>query len=183
MSSPYAQGQPDGSTFDTDEPIRIGSSEPESELDVDAIPSPLPEDYRPPTPNAVAALAQTQQHLQSLLQAGGRRLAPKHTTPYTIVRPRATEPDRRPTYQPRPEPTVVQSMELMSAEILADLATTSLAAAQPLKDLLLAAQLQRPAPGSLGVLPPTAEDITTAKRKFLEATKVAIDLALDEPEA
>ncbi|KXT11895.1 hypothetical protein AC579_10487 [Pseudocercospora musae] len=66
--------------------------------------------------------------------------------------------------------------EIMSAEMLVDLATSTLTAANMVKDLYLAQQQQRPLPGHSGV--PTVEDIAAAKKKVREAAAVMHDLAI-----
>ena len=65
----------------------------------------------------------------------------------------------------------------MSVEILVDLASSTLSAANRLKDILFAVQMQRPAPGSMSALPPSAEDLATARRKVMEAAKLVVELA------
>lgn len=66
---------------------------------------------------------------------------------------------------------------LMSAELLVDLATSTLAAATRLKELYIAQQMQRPARGSPSTLPPTDGDVANAKLKVREAAGVMFDLA------
>lgn len=112
--------------------------------------------------------------------------APPHTGQQSQAYPttRTAQNGDRTTRHPMQMPftqTVAQTRDMMSAELLVDLATSTLAAANRHRELLLAAQLRRPAPGSVDALPPIAEDIATARRKFVEAARVAIDLALDEP--
>lgn len=67
--------------------------------------------------------------------------------------------------------------QLMSAELLVDLATSTLAAASRVKELYVAQQMQRPARGSPNTTPPTDDDITIAKQKVREAAGVMYDLA------
>lgn len=55
----------------------------------------------------------------------------------------------------------------MSAEMLVDLATSTLAAANRVKELYVAQQSQRPVLGMTTI--PTAEDIALAKQKVREA--------------
>lgn len=71
------------------------------------------------------------------------------------------------------------SAELMSVEILVDLANSTLGAADNLKDMLLAYQAQRPVPSTIPARPPTLEDLATARRKVREAASVMLDLAAD----
>ena len=68
--------------------------------------------------------------------------------------------------------------DLMSAEFLVDLATSTLTAANRVKELYLARQAQRPMPDSASQLLPTDEDIVAAKRKVREAAAVMHDLAM-----
>ncbi|CAK3896655.1 Hypothetical predicted protein [Lecanosticta acicola] len=68
--------------------------------------------------------------------------------------------------------------DLMSAEFLVDLATSTLTAANRVKELYLARQSQRPMPDSTTHLPPTEEDILAAKQKVREAAAVMHDLAM-----
>ena len=69
--------------------------------------------------------------------------------------------------------------EIMSVDFLVDLATSTLGAANNLKDLVLAYQAQRPVPNSASASPPTLEDLSTARRKVREAAAVMHDLAVD----
>ncbi|KAK3675230.1 hypothetical protein LTR78_004739 [Recurvomyces mirabilis] len=73
---------------------------------------------------------------------------------------------------------VVGANDVMSAELLVDLATSSLIAANRLKDLILAAQMRRSVPGSGSKALPTLEGIAVARRKVREAASVVMDLAL-----
>lgn len=73
--------------------------------------------------------------------------------------------------------TVNVAAQIMSAELLVDLATSTLAAANRLKELYVAQQMQRPARGSSSDLPPTDGDIADAKLKVREAAGVMHDLA------
>ncbi|KAK4574324.1 hypothetical protein LTR86_002085 [Recurvomyces mirabilis] len=73
---------------------------------------------------------------------------------------------------------IVGANDVMSAELLVDLATSSLIAANRLKDLILAAQMRRSVPGSGSKALPTLEDIAVARRKVREAASVVMDLAL-----
>lgn len=83
--------------------------------------------------------------------------------------------------QPDPAPTahttVNVAAQLMSAELLVDLATSTLAAASRVKELCVAQQMQRPARGAQGSSPPTDSDIASAKQKVREAAGVMYDLA------
>lgn len=67
--------------------------------------------------------------------------------------------------------------QLMSAELLVDLATSTLAAAGRVKELYVAQQMQRPARGSLSSSSPTDIEIANAKQKVREAAGVMYDLA------
>ncbi|KAF2160514.1 hypothetical protein M409DRAFT_29134 [Zasmidium cellare ATCC 36951] len=73
---------------------------------------------------------------------------------------------------------VTNAAELMQAELLIDLATSTLAAAHRVKELYLAQQMQRPASDSSSGLPPTPDDIATAKTKVRQAAAVMHDMAL-----
>ncbi|KAK3117653.1 hypothetical protein LTR53_000781 [Teratosphaeriaceae sp. CCFEE 6253] len=84
----------------------------------------------------------------------------------------------QPAHRARPQPAIPGSADIMSAEILVDLATSSLQAANTLKNLMLAVQMQRPAKGSLGALPPSMEDVAAARRKVREAAVLVMDLAM-----
>ncbi|KAK0945789.1 hypothetical protein LTR29_002644 [Friedmanniomyces endolithicus] len=82
---------------------------------------------------------------------------------------------------PRPMQTntaVTSSADVMSAELLVDLANSALIAATDLKDLILAVQMQRPAHNSLGALPPSAHDIMSAKKRVKEAASMVVELAM-----
>lgn len=82
-----------------------------------------------------------------------------------------------PVASSRPTATVNVAAQLMSAELLVDLATSTLAAAGRLKELYVAQQMQRPARGSTNSSPPTDADIANAKMKVREAAGVMYDLA------
>ena len=73
---------------------------------------------------------------------------------------------------------VTNAAELMQAELLIDLATSTLAAAHKVKELYLAQQQQRPAADSTSGHPPTINDIQTAKLKVRQAAAVMHDMAL-----
>lgn len=75
--------------------------------------------------------------------------------------------------------SVSVAAEIMSVEFLVDLATSTLGAATNLKDMLLAYQAGHPGPNSLSGLPPTLEELSTARRKVREAAAVMHDLAVD----
>lgn len=79
--------------------------------------------------------------------------------------------------------SVSVAAELMSVEFLVDLANSTLATATSLKEMLLAYQAGQPAPNSLSGLPPTLEELRTARRKVREAAAVMHDLAVDPVEA
>lgn len=66
--------------------------------------------------------------------------------------------------------------ELMSADMLVDLASSTLQAAQRVKELFVARQGGHPVAGAMHV--PTDDDIAAAKRKVREAAAVMHDLAL-----
>ena len=69
--------------------------------------------------------------------------------------------------------------EVMSVEILIDLATSTLSAAHNLKDMLLAYQGQRPLQELSSGFPPTLGDLTNARKKVREAAGLMFDLAAD----
>ncbi|KAI5369368.1 hypothetical protein Slin15195_G002450 [Septoria linicola] len=73
-------------------------------------------------------------------------------------------------------PTMDVAAELMSAEMLVDLATSTLAAANRVKELYIARQAGRSLPGSMEV--PSDDDIAAAKQKVREAAAVMHDLAI-----
>lgn len=73
------------------------------------------------------------------------------------------------------QPSVHDAVDIMSAEMLVDLATSTLAAANRVKELYVAQQSQRPVLGMTTI--PTAEDIALAKQKVREAAAVMHDLA------
>lgn len=75
--------------------------------------------------------------------------------------------------------TVSVAAEIMSVEFLVDLATSTLGAANNLKDMLLAYQARTPVVGGTTGLPPSLEDLTTARRKVREAAAVMHDLAVE----
>lgn len=68
----------------------------------------------------------------------------------------------------------------MSAEIILDLANSTVTAADSLKNLLFALQAQRPVAGSTSALPPNAEDLVAAKRKVHEAARAVMELTGDD---
>ncbi|SMQ45811.1 unnamed protein product [Zymoseptoria tritici ST99CH_1A5] len=68
--------------------------------------------------------------------------------------------------------------DLMSAEFLVDLATSTLIAAKHVRELYTARQMRAPMPGSTGNQPPTDQDLANAKQKVREAAGVMFDLAL-----
>ncbi|KAK4972667.1 hypothetical protein LTR42_005960 [Elasticomyces elasticus] len=78
----------------------------------------------------------------------------------------------------RGDPVTAGSDSIMSAELLVDLANSALVAATELKDLILAVQMQRPAPNSMSALPPSVDDIRNARRRVREAASVVKDLAM-----
>lgn len=88
-----------------------------------------------------------------------------------------TQPDSAPTASNHQSTNVDIAAQLMSAELLVDLATSTLAAASKLKDLYLAQHMQRAANGSMTALPPTNDDIANARLKVREAAGVMYDLA------
>lgn len=94
----------------------------------------------------------------------------------TAGSPITARPTQGQVYQP---PSVSVAAELMSVEFLVDLANSTLGAANNLKDMLLAYQAQQPTHGSTAGVPPTLEDLATARRKVREAAAVMHDLALD----
>ncbi|KAF2771128.1 hypothetical protein EJ03DRAFT_325924 [Teratosphaeria nubilosa] len=86
---------------------------------------------------------------------------------------------RNATMRSNAQPRSLDTVDVMSAEILVDLASSILSAANTLKDLVLAIQMQQPAPGSFGALPPTAEDLANARQRLKEAASLVVDLAKD----
>ncbi|KAK5117927.1 hypothetical protein LTR85_008701 [Meristemomyces frigidus] len=156
-----------------DDPIQIDSGA-DSDSDGGAEPLPMYDGYSP-------QFAETSMIPVPERNAGHQSQPASSTAQQGSDANGNSRPSARPRAQPAASQTIVQSMDVMSAELLVDLATSSLAAANKLKGLMIAVQLQRPAPDSLGVLPPSAEDIATARRKFVEAARIAVDLALDEP--
>lgn len=88
-----------------------------------------------------------------------------------------SQPNPAPEAQSHQAGNVDVAAQLMSAELLVDLATSTLAAANRLKELYLAQHMQRSARGSLTSLPPTGDEIANAKVKVREAAGVMYDLA------
>ncbi|KAK5172067.1 uncharacterized protein LTR77_003704 [Saxophila tyrrhenica] len=88
------------------------------------------------------------------------------------------EPQPNDVAQPMQDRVSVAA-EIMSVDFLVDLATSTLGAANNLKAMLLAYQTRVPAAGSTTGLPPTLEDLLTARRKVREAAAVMHDLAVD----
>jgi hypothetical protein len=78
---------------------------------------------------------------------------------------------------------ISDAAELMSAEFLVDLATSTLIAAKHVREMYSARQMQAPMPGSISDRPPTDVDIANAKQKVREAAGVMYDLALPAPAA
>lgn len=78
------------------------------------------------------------------------------------------------------QPPINVAAELMAVDFLVDLATSTLGAAQRLKDLYIAQQQRRPLQGQTSV--PTDADIVIAKRKVREAAATMHDLALPSTE-
>jgi DNA-binding CsgD family transcriptional regulator len=76
-------------------------------------------------------------------------------------------------------PSQDYSRDIMSANLMVDLAVSMLSAAKDVKDVLLAAQFQRPASHSTTGEPPSVQEVTLARRKLKEATRCAWDLAKD----
>ncbi|KAK5126764.1 hypothetical protein LTR85_009698 [Meristemomyces frigidus] len=107
----------------------------------------------------------------------GQRALPQ-TAPTARPQPGGHHPQQQ--TRPLPYPSAVQTADIMSAEILVDLTRSAFVAASELKDILLAAQLQKPAPGSMSALPPSAEDLATARRKVVEAARCVVELASGE---
>ena len=95
-----------------------------------------------------------------------------------------TEPGPFPAAPPAPQqsnPAMSHNVaaEVMSVEILIDLATSTLSAAHGLKDVLLAYQGQRPSYNSNAGWPPTLSDLSNARKKVREAAGLMLDLAAD----
>ncbi|KAL9536028.1 hypothetical protein SMMN14_01124 [Sphaerulina musiva] len=84
-------------------------------------------------------------------------------------------PPQTPPAEHAEQPSVHHAVDIMSAEMLVDLATSTLAAANRVKELYVAQQSQRPVLGMTTI--PTAEDIALAKQKVREAAAVMHDLA------
>lgn len=76
-------------------------------------------------------------------------------------------PPQTPPTEHAEQPSVHHAVDIMSAEMLVDLATSTLAAANRVKELYVAQQSQRPVLGMTTI--PTAEDIALAKQKVREA--------------
>lgn len=76
-------------------------------------------------------------------------------------------PPQTPPAEHAEQPSVHHAVDIMSAEMLVDLATSTLAAANRVKELYVAQQSQRPVLGMTTI--PTAEDIALAKQKVREA--------------
>jgi len=91
-------------------------------------------------------------------------------------------PSRMSVPPPQQDPLVLAA-DLMSADILVDLANSTLVAAIKFKDVFSACYAQKPAPGSLSSLPPTVQDIVAAKMKVREAATVVLDLTSDSPDS
>ena len=94
------------------------------------------------------------------------------------------EPGTFPAAPPAPQQSDPEwshdvAAEVMSVEILVDLATSTLSAAHNLKDMLLAYQGQRPSYDSRTGLPPTSSDLSNARMKVREAAGLMLDLAAD----
>lgn len=86
---------------------------------------------------------------------------------------------QHPPLPPQGGQSVSVAAEIMSVEFLVDLATSTLGAAEHLKAMLLAYQARQPVQGSSTGLPPSGEDLATARRKVREAAAVMHDLAVD----
>ncbi|TKA79117.1 hypothetical protein B0A55_02421 [Friedmanniomyces simplex] len=100
--------------------------------------------------------------------------SPKHWQQQT-----STYPNTHAAAQPtQPSATFTGGTDVMSAELLVDLANSALVAATDLKDLVLAVQMRRPARNSMSASPPSAEDIMKARRRVREAASVVVELAM-----
>ena len=71
------------------------------------------------------------------------------------------------------------SAEVMSVDILIDLATSTLSAARNLKDMLLTYQCQDFSSNSFARVPTTLNDLANARKKVREAAGLMLDLAAD----
>nr|OQO21047.1 hypothetical protein B0A51_11418 [Rachicladosporium sp. CCFEE 5018] len=76
-------------------------------------------------------------------------------------------------------PAFSYTRDIMSANLMVDLAISMLSAANDVKDLMIAGEIRRPATNSITGLPPSHEEVISAKRKLKEATRCAWDLAKD----
>ncbi|KAK6432465.1 hypothetical protein LTR95_011364 [Oleoguttula sp. CCFEE 5521] len=76
-------------------------------------------------------------------------------------------------------PAFSYTRDIMSANLMVDLAISMLSAAKDVKDLMIAGEIRRPATNSTTGLPPSHEEVVIAKRKLKEATRCAWDLAKD----
>ncbi|KAK6431412.1 hypothetical protein LTR95_012432, partial [Oleoguttula sp. CCFEE 5521] len=76
-------------------------------------------------------------------------------------------------------PPFSYTRDIMSANLMVDLAISMLSAAKDIKDLMIAGEIRRPATNSITGLPPSHEEVISAKRKPKEATRCAWDLAKD----
>ncbi|TKA32459.1 hypothetical protein B0A50_01567 [Salinomyces thailandicus] len=80
---------------------------------------------------------------------------------------------------PTTPPPLTASSDVMSAQIIADLASSTVTAAHDLKALTLAFQTGRSTSGSSSALPPTSQEVSAAKRKVWEAARSVMELAQD----
>ncbi|OQO08609.1 hypothetical protein B0A48_06479 [Cryoendolithus antarcticus] len=76
-------------------------------------------------------------------------------------------------------PAFSYTRDIMSANLMVDLAISMLSAAKDVKDLMIAGEIRRPATNSITGLPPSHEEVISAKRKLKEGTKYAWDVAKD----
>lgn len=142
----------------------------------------VPKTRKPRQSKVIAAPAnpaEVQHYPSSCAFGPDKRTAPMLENPFNQNPPFDAQPDsaplpddenytaRSPYPMERAGPSVNGAAELMSAEMLVDLATSTLAAANRVKELYVAQQAQRTLPGMTTV--PTGDDIAMAKQKVREA--------------
>jgi len=108
-----------------------------------------------------------------------KRVNGAHNTEPEVLQLESAPPPQAlplPANSSHPQPNPSFATEVMSADFLVDLATSTLAAATHLKTMLLACHLGQTGPDGQV---PTREDLSTARRKVREAASVMHDLAAD----
>ena len=93
--------------------------------------------------------------------------------------PSATAMSPQPPQQGDVEVSHDISAEVMSVDILIDLAISTLSAARNLKDMLLTYQGQSISPSPRPAVPTTLNDLANARKKVREAAGLMLDLAAD----